>query len=448
MAKSPTDTKTDTVQREAKTTAAAPIDAMPEADDDAADDPAPSPAPVAESAPPDPEEREEAAPRRLSPRDEAVAAAAQRYRELRDEANKKDGDAEGSEGAQAEAAEPPATEDATGAAPAPAAKAGAPQGQEPAAQPETRTLIIDGKPVEMSLDEIIRTAQKNLAADNRLEEAKLLLQEAKALRGTQPANQPTAAQTAQTQPDPSQASEAANQPPKLDRAKLRNTTERIQVGDADDGADAFAEAFEENNKLVLAQAKAELLQELKQAIRPEVNQTIVQEKAQTEIDGAIQQFGRDNQDIIAQPLLTQAAMTAVQEEMIRAMVKSGVPEDQVRTYCDTPQKTGLAYGHLRQAGRPLPPLNQVLDAGAKTIRATFGLKAPGSEPPPSQSQPARPAAPPGPTAAEQRLERKRAAPSQPRSAGVRGTVPPPQRPKTPAEVIEGMAKDRGFRRHH
>lgn len=446
MATSPNVTKTDTAQRESKPNPNAASDVLPDADDDA--EPAESP-PVSASRTDDSEDDEphEQVQRTRSPYDKIREEAQKRYRELRDQAEKKDEDAEGSEAAEPPAAqqlaagaaddkgqEPPATE----AAPA---KPGATPGQAPAAPvSDKHTLIVDGKPVDMSLDEIRRHAQIALASDNRLEEAKRILQEAKALRGTSPEHQPGIDPTAQGQPDPSPASEGANQPPKLDREKLKAIAERIQVGDAEDGAEATAELIE----LVRSTMP-------KSGVEPDkigevVRSAIVQERTTTELNDAIGRFKETNQDLIGNEYLAPAAMEAVRREIVEEIVKLGLPhpEADIRKSLPTLESAATAYQTLRSKGYTLPTYTKVLDAGAQKLRTSLGLKAPGTpEPSSTPSPPAKPVTP-QPSAAERRLEHKRAQPSQPRSAGVRGVVAPQPQPKTPADYIQEQRKARGF----
>jgi len=431
MATSPTDTKTDTVTRESAATASA-AEVLPGADDDA--DPAPSSTPAEAAA--EPAAADDRAPPApvLHRGDVKRAEAAKRYQELRDEQNKK---------AAPEAAAEPQDEGAAEPAPTPAAPAtsGAPQSQAPAAAAEKHTLIVDGKPVAMSLDEIRRHAQIAIASDNRLEESKRILREAQEtaqrLRGQGSEHQPGTGESTQATPDPVQSAPAEHQPPAVDRNKLKALVERIQVGDTDDGADAlheYGELMRSSNP-----AKAGLEEE-------RVRSIIVQEQTNTEINDAIKGFTKDNQDLVADPLLRDASMTAIRFEMLKDLQSAGVSESALKPIAGDAERLAKEYRRLRQVGTPgLRTYTEVMSAGAKTIRDKFGIKPPGAapDPSPSPSPPARPA-PTGPSATEQRLDRKRAQPSQPRSAGVRGVVTPPTRPKTPAEIIAEKRAARGF----
>ena len=454
MANSPSETnRTDTVAshaaRESKPAAPIGADTMPLADDDA--DPAPAPAAPVEAAEPVGQRADETGQRERAPppvnpfqarRDEAL----KRFRELRDEAAQKEKDEAAAEAGD-DPAEPPAAE---GAQPAPGADApepGAPKSPAVASPPQTpeakHTLIVDGKTVEMSTDEMRRHAQIALASDNRLEESKRILRDAQEtaqrLRGPAPEHPPGQGETTQGQPDPSQATSAEHQPPKIDPDKLRSISERIQTGDSQDGVDATTELVE----LVLAAQPKAGPEPSK--VDEVVRNILVQERAKTEVSDAIAQFSKDNQDIVGNQYLKQAAMTAVGETMIAEMAKVGLPEADIRKNCDTPEKVVTAYGFFRNQGHPLPAYKQVLDTGAQALRNSLGMKTPSDgNPPPPSPPPARPQAP-SPSASEQRLERKRAAPSQPRSAGVRGAVAPAAQPKSQVERIQEERIRRGFR---
>src|SRR5690606_33523000 len=85
-------------------------------------------------------------------------------------------------------------------------------------------------------------------SDNRLDEAKRLLQEARALRGSNddPANQQGADDDLNAQDDQSPEGKGKTDPskPALNPAKLENIVERIQIGDKDEGRQALAELID------------------------------------------------------------------------------------------------------------------------------------------------------------------------------------------------------------
>jgi hypothetical protein len=106
--------------------------------------------------------------------------------------------------------------------------------EEPAQSPhgEQRVrLVVDGKTVELPISEVVKRAQVNSAIDNRLEEAKRIVAEAKSTR-----HQATDDDFSEErhEPQPRQQRFSPND-------KLRSIVERIQVGDADEGQQALNE---------------------------------------------------------------------------------------------------------------------------------------------------------------------------------------------------------------
>jgi hypothetical protein len=90
-------------------------------------------------------------------------------------------------------------------------------------------IVVDGKPQDLPLQEVVRRAQINSAADGRLDEAKRLLREAKAVRGHEGFDDIDERPRARTT--------HSSAPTGQERSK--SVVERIQVSDSDEGAQAM-----------------------------------------------------------------------------------------------------------------------------------------------------------------------------------------------------------------
>jgi hypothetical protein len=119
--------------------------------------------------------------------------------------------------------------------------------------PKTRTVTVRGKAVEMTDDQILAAAQKNLAADSYLDEARDLLQEAKQIKAERAGRDPQhpEGQNSRTQNDgqdidpdearqhPDELEEAIEQiqfgDPKEAAAKIRKVMKTVSEQEADEG---------------------------------------------------------------------------------------------------------------------------------------------------------------------------------------------------------------------
>ena len=276
-------------------------DAREERNDDVATDP------------PEPPEKEAKARPELV-QDDARTRAAQRYRELRDAQKKKDkeedaeaGDGKGSDD-DVEKADDDAAEEAAAEADA-AAEEDAQEGADKAPDlPKKVTLLVDGKPTEVTLEEAINLAQIAKASDNRLEESKRLvregrefLNEAKTIRDRAASNQPDR-EDASSKPDQSQASDKSEHPPaKRDPAKLKQIAERIQVGDTDEAAEALSELIDQ---AVESRTGKDVLDPTE--VDKRVDQRLIRKRADQEFASALERFGERYGDIATDPDLKEA----------------------------------------------------------------------------------------------------------------------------------------------
>lgn len=356
-------------------------------------------------------------------------AAVRKYREMRD--------------AQAAADAGDAGDDADGdekedAAPIVAAKT-APVAA-PAAAPEpTYTLIVDGKPVTMTASEVVAKAQITVAADNRLDEAKRLVQEARALRGPvdPPANQRSDDDDLNAQDDQASRDQVrTNQSkPVIDAAKLKDIVQRLQVGDEDEGQAALSDLIE----IIGAGHKNEGVN--RDQLAPLVKEHIDRTNLQSEFKIASDAFQTGNAAIIQDPELLATSFQRLRGEVLQDLEQAGLESSKLAPL-NGAQLLEL-HQSMRMRGAKVRDYNTVFQKVSTDMTAKYGaLIAPKTvAPTQTRSQPIQPA--PSDRIAE-RIERKRSATPQPRTAGVRVASQPSQVTKSKADIIAEMRKQRGY----
>lgn len=420
-------------------------DDLPDADDDAGD---PSTADDRRAAPPS--DSEDDAPRGRKPvetesaDDDPRAAAVRRYREIRD---------------REEAAAKTAREGEPPAAAAPEDEAPADAGDEnidepvvseekPAEKPKTTVkLKVHGKEEEVSLEEAISLAQIAKASDNMFNEAKRLLklaeEQSRSPRSSeQPEHQPASPKSA-TKPNPSEGQPDPEHPPVagLDPEKLQQIAERIQVGDAAEGAQALTELISEiANK---ANSKPSMTAD---DVDQRVESRLRQQRTQEEIDAALADFGRDYPEVLGKKYLASAGREILADELAKDLRAAGLTDEQI-TDATKDERTLIAvHRDLRSRNNPnVRGYSDLFKAAGKTLSSEFGLKSQTAKPtpPPVKTAPQR-APTADPAQLQARIDRKRAAPQQPRAAGVRAPVAQPPQPKSTRDVVAMMRQSRGF----
>ena len=347
------------------------------------------------------------------------AAIARRYQENRKRANATD-----------EADEPVAES----APPAPVVATPAPQERD---GDKEITHKIDGREVKKPMSEVIALAQQTVAGDNRLEETKRLLREAQALRG-QPKDtehQPSPGDEKTTQPDSGSEdkSQVEHKPRRdLNPEKLKGIVERIQVGDTDEGTQALQELIE------VVRDSGESFNPAK--VGELVQQHLIRTQTQEEINTALAGFVKDYPDLAKDEVLADAGRTVLRQELIKDLKSVGASDAEIDKIKHDPRALAAAQRELRVAGHSVRSYADMLGAVGKTMVDRFNIK-----PATSQiSDTHKPQTVREPAPSQERLDRKRAAPQQPRTAGVRSQIAQAPQPKTKKDVVADMRKARGF----
>lgn len=324
----------------------------------------------------------------------------------------------------------------------------APQDPPPPEDPEF-PLVINGRVVTKKLSEIIGHAQRDLAADNRLEEAKALLREARALRAdpngseNPPADQ--GQRGASQQPTESRGTSPVHPPAdvEIEEELFDRVAQGLQVGDQSDGREVlkqFAKTIIEKVQGNTSRVPDET------AIREMTRRELQEAERQREIDEALTSFSQDFSHIIQDDDLTEVAQTRLKAELRADLKRAGVAAEDLDKITDP---TALAHLHrnLRMQGAKLRTYKEVLGDVGNHLTTKFG-KPSGAAPGQTQSPPrsAQTQQNPARNVIAEHQDLKRNAPQQPRAAGVRGT-PPSQQPKAPRsrlDIIAEMRRGRGF----
>lgn len=413
------------------------VDVLPPVDDDT--DP-PARETRQEQEPPPKREDDEAQPIRDEGRDRIT----NRFREYRaaQEAKALEEEQPADEGGEEQPAaveEPPVEEQPPAAEAAPA--------------PRKHKLFVDGRQVELSDDEVLRHAQINLSADNRLDAATRILAEAKQVA------RPPGEKSGTEQPTQSQStSEPAK--PFIDPEITKRIGERVQVGDSEEAGAALAEFAQEILQANQAQQPKGLSEE---EVERRVDAKFTKREVKVETDAAVSRFNAEYPEL-TEPLFKDVVSTAVRDELVADLKKAGATDEDLKEL-PTTRQLAEAHHQLRLAGYGdgLRSYGDILDTAAgrigKTLKIEFASKKGKSEPAPAAkpaasvppqnsgksqqsqaSQPQRIAV--DPAEAQRRIDRKREAPQQPKTASVRGGTDSQQRPKTRKEVVAEMRRGR------
>ena len=324
-----------------------------------------------------------------SPREAAV----RRYRELRDQARTESPDDDAVDDEANGAAD--AVRDAT----PPTKAAPSVEVSQPAAQPSPAN--------DTALD----------ATRALLEQTKALLEEAKAARA------PAVASNDDVDGTNDDATDG-----KSDEDKLEDIVERIQIGDKAEGRQALTELIE----IMGGRGKAG---------SDDVGRVVQQQIAQNQVLGEISQatgaFREKYKSLVEDSDLLESSLRRLSVEIRDDLVKSGVKAEDIDRA--SPDQLMTMHQQARIRGQKVRGYNEIFEKVGADVSTKFGSIIGGS------TKTAQPPAQVQTTTVADRVERKRTASAQPRAAGVRSTTGPQQKPKTRAEVVMEMRRQRGFK---
>jgi hypothetical protein len=311
-------------------------------------------------------------------------------------------------------------------------------------------LVIHGRVVKKKLSEIVRHAQRDLAADDRLGEAKRLVEEARALRADPNGSENPPAGQGQRGGSPQQTTESSStqseHPPadvEIEEELLDRVAQNLQVGDQSDGREAlraFAKTIIEKAHGNTSRAPDE------DAIRAMTRRELQEAERQREIDAALTSFSTNFSHIVQDDDLTEVAQTRLKTELREDLKRAGVAAEDLDRITD-PAALAHVHRNLRMQGARLRTYEQVLNDVGNHLTSKFGKPAgltTGQQTSPARSAPTQQT--PTRNVIAERQDMKRNAPQQPRAAGVRGTAPSQQQkaPRSRLDIIAEMRQRRGF----
>lgn len=301
------------------------------------------------------------------------------------------------------------------------------QPQNKPGEPVPLSIVVDGKMFYVDRNDprwappgaddatVRNIAQMYWAAQNRLSTANQLLDESKGHVSKRPADH--AGPELETQPPQQGAADQGETKPVIDRNKLGDIADRVQLGNRDE----LVEALEELVASTIAAVGNRQQQPVN--IQDQVDQAFVQRDNQNEIDRAISKFETDHSDIAGNKYLSTTVLDIAVDLMVDDMKKLGVTDEMLKPVLGKGKMIAGMYRNMRAQGYPLHTHGEVLDRAAENLRQTFNL-------PRSQKQSQADAA-----TAQQRVAQKRQMQTQPRSSGVRNNQGQPPRPMTRQDII-------------
>lgn len=297
--------------------------------------------------------------------------------------------------------------------------------------PAKRKVVVRGQTLELTDEEFLAAAQKGLAGEDYLGEAKRKLDEVNALlRDTKTRAAPSSPDA--THPGAPAPGQTAEQPaPPADPAHsgldLSQVVEQIQFGDPAKAAELLAQAISTS----AAQHSNETLQ----------NERLRNEAARSQ--RFLKEFEGKNPDLADDPIANAAIERLLydfqRDDLVKLMAASGVDESRVPT---NPNQIAKWHLHYRTEGQSVRDVPTLLKEAAGKVRDWRG---------PPKAEPAPPVAPPAPTPAAPRIEvavdrsKNRASiPQQPtRTVAPRpDAVTQPAPPRDRQSVVQGVMAQR------
>lgn len=252
------------------------------------------------------------------------------------------------------------------------------------------TIVVDGQEREATIEELVRSAQMNGAADKRLTAAEEVLRRAQELRHAAENQRRDAGTQEHQQQDQGQQAEQERDTSAPDFRKL---AEKIQLGTADEAA----EAMEQFAQATRSRAPASQPQGEDDSMRL---RRVLEEQASEE---AIVKFGNENPDVAQDAMFQSVVANFTHRAMIDDLARAGVPQDTLRaivqdanTLTDTHKKArAMRIPGIRGTGELL----QAGLAGAREWRSGQKGSQPGAQ---NQRPSVLPAASQPPTREERR----------------------------------------------
>lgn len=292
-------------------------------------------------------------------------------------------------------------------------------------------LKVHGRELELSQEEIIAHAQKSLAADGLLDDAKRMREEHR-----QMLEEIRAANQNRTE-EPSKGQKKAEEPAtKPDTAELDRIIDRIQVGDKEEAAAALME-FGDDIRNRIEQRVEERIGNLDERIAATTRQTAEAERRREQTMATLNEFADDYPEFKTNESLQTALAHETAKVMKTHLIEAGVqPETlsgiQREHKLSEMEAVSWAYRSLRDGGFDVPDNASLLRTAGDTLRKNFGVKR-------------EPAPQPNANVPADRQERKQNMAPQPRRASAPPTTETQERNRDDARR-QAVRQMKAFRR--
>ena len=140
-----------------------------------------------------------------------------------------------------------------------------------------------------------------------------------------------------------------------DRDKIRELTERIQVGDADEGAEALQEIID----TAVEQANARQAND-RGAMREAMREEMVSARRKVENDAALEKFGKRFPQLKDDTILVDGVKGIVRHELIEDLKKTGAVPEADLARIERVEDLAALHGHARAQGHQVRSPDEVL----------------------------------------------------------------------------------------
>jgi hypothetical protein len=253
---------------------------------------------------------------------------------------------------------------------------------------------------------LIRIAQKNIAANSYLEDARNVEKEARRSLRTSPEHHGTDSdQNADDQPPP-----PPSRPPVA--PEFKELVEKVQYGEPEEAAAALQQAVE---SVATRQQMARFRNE-----------------HGNEVAQALEEFQSTNSDLFADEFTAEFVGKAAERLIKDSLVKAGLRREDVERVVTSVDAAREAYIEARMVGYKVPAPKELLAQAGAVVRNAFNRPAATSQPQPT-----------APVLVDTRTVAKRAIPQQPQRATVNEAVSETPAPKSRSDAVAQMRKARG-----
>lgn len=282
--------------------------------------------------------------------------------------------------------------------------------------PVRHKLKVNGREVEVDDTQFTALAQKALASENILEEAKIAKLQAQQRLAEVERMMAHQSQVDQQQPKPANA-QAEDTKPATD-AELDDIIDRIQTGDVKEGVEALQKFGKKVTDQVLETVRSNL-GDVDARMAATIQHAQENARIQADTQKVLDSFVAENPDFSQSQrrleVLYDSTVDVMRDNLYTIGVKPEVLQNFAQTHGLAPQAAvGFAYRKLRSEGHQLADPAVVMRDAAKRVRTEFGMPEPQREKPSPAPAPVKD----NTEFVAERIERKQAMAPQPRRATV------------------------------